>query len=223
MDHCNHTFQSKDAFWWQYALSPVKLRYLQEYAVGQTALDIGTGCGFYAQALQHLGYRVVGVDLCPQAVAGFPLVQARLSSLPFTRSFDTVVAFDVLEHEEDETRALTELRRLTRRRLLLSVPNADHERLLPYNLTYKHQTDKTHRREYHVDELQDKLENVGFRILVLRREGPVSPAVLAEFVRPAFIRPLACLLLKALHRLKVLYNPALMADLYVVAEPREKL
>jgi len=230
MDRCSRVFQSvvqpcsilasRDAFWWQYAPSPVKLRYLQKYAVGRTALDIGTGRGFYAQMLQRLGYQVIGVDLRPQAGVVFPLSQARLSAVPFAHPFDTVVAFDVLEHEPNEAAALGELRRLTRQRLLLSVPNADDSLLLPYNLTYKHHVDKTHQREYTAEELQAKLEQAGFQIFLLQAEGPVNPAIVAEFVRPRWLRPVMRLGVRTLHRLKVLDNPALRADLYVVAEPR---
>lgn len=207
---------------WQEAPSPVKLRYLRLYAVGRTALDIGTGAGFYARALKQRGYQVVSVDLATSASIGVPLVQARMSALPFAHPFDTVVAFDVLEHEKDEPQALIELHRLTGRRLILSVPNADHHLLLPYNITYKHHVDKTHKREYYAEALKHKLENAGFRIILLRLEGPVSPAVLAEFVRPTCMQAPIRLLLKTLHRLKVLYNPHLMADLYIVAEPEER-
>ncbi len=210
-------------FCWQAAPSSLKWRYVERYAAGRTALDIGTGYGFYGRRLQELGYQVIGVDLNPQHDAIFPLVAARLSALPFAHPFDTVLALDVLEHEEGESQALIELRRLTHRRLILSVPSADHERLLPYNLTFKHHLDKTHQREYSAEELREKLEKVGFRVLVLRKEGPVSPALLAEFVRPVVMRPLARLLLRVLHRLKVLHNSDLMADLYVVAEPKEQL
>ncbi len=205
---------------WRQAPSPVKLRYVRRYVVGHTVLDVGVGRGFYARVLQARGYRVVGVDLYPEPEGEVPVVQARLCALPFGTPFDTVLAFDVLEHEPDERRALAELRRLTRRRLVLSVPNADHGRLPLYNLTYKHHVDPTHCRTYTAKAIQARLEEAGFRVLAVHLEGPVSPAVLAEFVRPAFLREGVRVLLKALHRWRVLYNPSLMADVYVVAEPR---
>jgi hypothetical protein len=40
-------------------------------------------------------------------------------------------------------------------------------------------------------------------------------------VRPRILQDPARLVLKVLHRLHVLENPDLMADIYVVAEPRE--
>ena len=205
---------------WRVAPSPVKLRYITRYAVGPRVLDVGTGSGFYARFLREQGYHVVGVDLAPTLESRISVVQARLCALPFASPFDTVLAFDVLEHEADEAQALTELRRLTRHRLLLSVPNADHGLLPVYNLTYKHHLDKTHHRTYTEESLRARLEAAGFKVLVLQREGPVHPAVLAEFVRPSLLRTPVRMLLTLLHRLRVLYNPRLMADLYVVAEPR---
>jgi SAM-dependent methyltransferase len=205
---------------WQVAPSPVKLRYIAQYAVGTTALDLGSGMGFYAHALARRGFRVVGMDLAPPAEGIAAVTQARLHAVPFARPFDLVLAFDVLEHEDDEQQALTELRRLVGRRLLLSVPNADDDRLIPYNLTYKHHIDKTHRREYTVAELRQKLQAAGFRPLVIQTEGPVSPALLAEFVQPHALRRPVRMLLKLLHLTGILSNGQLMADIYVVAEPQ---
>ena len=88
------------------------------------------------------------------------------------------------------------------------------------NLTYKHHTDKTHEREYSIEELQAKLEDAGFHVLVIRKEGPVSAAVLAEFVRLSLLRPLVRNIIKACQRVRLLHAPDLMADLYVVAEPK---
>ena len=203
---------------WQASASPVKLRYLEQYAVGRTALDVGSGPGFYTRALSRRGFSVVAVDLQPLKTEEWACVQARMRALPFGPSFDTVLAFDVIEHEPDEDAAFQELRRVTGQRLILSVPNADHSRLLPYNLTYKHHLDKTHQREYEVDALRARLQQAGFRALLIAKEGPVSPAVLAEFVRPAWLRWPVCFLLKGLFKLKILDNPDVRADLYAVAE-----
>jgi len=212
------THTEKQRFW-QAAPSPVKLRYVAAYATGQTALDIGSGAGFYARALSQRGFRVTAVDLNPAIPSPVPVAQARLNALPFARPFDTVLCFDVLEHEPDEEGALRQLRRLVGRRLILSVPNADDHLLLPYNVTYKHHIDKTHRREYVPDELKARLTAAGFRLVCMRPEGPVHPAVLSEFIRPGWLRSPAQFLLKVLHRLRLLYNSQLMADIYVVAEP----
>jgi SAM-dependent methyltransferase len=204
---------------WRTSASPVKMRYLEQFAAGKTALDLGTGAGHYARALKERGFRVTGLDRDPLAHFDFPFIQARLNAIPFRGPFDTVLMFDVLEHEVDEAGALRQLRRITGQRLLLSVPNGDDRLLTPYNLTYKHHVDKTHQREYLAPALHDKLEQAGFRVLRLTKEGPVHPALFAEFLPLTVLRAPARLALKALHRLGLLGNRQLMADLYAVAEP----
>lgn len=211
--------ESDSRQWWRQQMSPVKRRYVQQFAQGKTALDIGVGAGFYGRLLQKKGFEVVGVDLDPQSNLSYPLVQARLAKLPFQQPFDTVLAFDVLEHEPLEREALHELRRLTRQRLLLSVPNADDALLTPYNLTFKHHIDKTHQREYLVAGLSEKLTEAGFRVHQITRQGSVSPALFSEFVRPSLLRRPAQFVIKVLFKLKFLHNARLLADLYVVAEP----
>jgi len=206
---------------WQIAASPLKLSYIDKYAVAGTVLDVGSGRGFYAHHLRSKGAQVIAVDYHPARTAGFPVVQARLNALPFPHAtFDTVLAFDVLEHEIEEKQALEELCRVVRKRLLISVPNAHDRPLLPYNVTYKHHVDKTHQREYTSEELRAKLEWAGFQVLVLRAEGPVDPSFFAEFVRPAWLRPPIRMLIRLLHRMGILKNDTLMADVYAVAEPR---
>ncbi len=203
--------------YWQENPSPIKLRYLNRYSLGDSALDIGTGAGYYANELISKGIWVVGIDLEPRANYDFPCIQGRISAIPLGNRFDTVIAFDVLEHEREEQRALEELWRVTGKRLILSVPNADDHLLTTYNLTFKHHIDKTHLRVYEVSELRRKLETAGFRVRTLQLDGPVSPAFLAEFV-PRWLSGMTRFLLKGLFRMGILRNSALMADIYVVAD-----
>jgi len=206
---------------WQSAPSPTKLRYIDQYAIGATALDIGTGSGFYARYLSQSGFHVTSTDVVKLQQTRHRFTLGRLRKLPFDRKFDTVLCFDVLEHEQQESQAIDELKRVVGKRLLLSVPNEDDSLLHAYNLTYKHHIDKTHIREYSRQRLRELLEGAGFRILAIQGEGPVHPAVFAELVRPRILQGPARLVLKILHRFHILGNPDLMADIYVVAEPKE--
>ena len=210
--------KTKDKMWWKHQPSPTKLQYLQNYSIGETALDLGTGAGHYAKALIAKKFFVVGLDLEHIPTHPFPTIQGRISAIPLNKTFDTVLAFDILEHEADEIRALQELRRITGKRLILSVPNADDSLLTQYNLTFKHHIDKTHQREYFLEELHQKLTQTGFRVLKIKKEGAVHPAVIAEFVQPRFLRNVALFGFKAAFKLKLLYSDQLLADLYAVAE-----
>jgi SAM-dependent methyltransferase len=97
-------------------------------------LDVGCGEGVVTERLARVaGATAIGVDL-----AGEPLVShwrrrtsttvsfqpASAYSLPFaSSSFDLVCALEVLEHLERPRDALTELARVSRRAMLLSVPS----------------------------------------------------------------------------------------------------
>jgi SAM-dependent methyltransferase len=102
-------------------------------------LEVGCGEGI---VIEYLSGRVPrarldGVELdggalarararCPTAA----LAQADAYALPFrSRSYDLVVCLEVLEHLADPARALREIRRVSRRGCLLSVPHEPFFRL----------------------------------------------------------------------------------------------
>jgi SAM-dependent methyltransferase len=98
---------------------------------GPEVLNGGAGQGTLTQKLADLGYDVTSTDVSPEAVqllrtrAPGPTVEADLTSLPFDdASFDGVVLGEVLEHIEDDRRALAEVARVLRQEgvLALSVP-----------------------------------------------------------------------------------------------------
>lgn len=101
--------------------------YVLGRCVGTSLLDVGCGRGVFLDAAESSGRfsRVVGVD----QQAGDPQEWTRYvldaTSLPFdAASFDTVSAQEILEHQPDGDleRMLSELRRVTARRLLITVP-----------------------------------------------------------------------------------------------------
>ena len=85
---------------------------------GRAILDVGGGMGRLAVPLARAGWRVVLVDLSEAMIreAGSPLpaaVVADATRLPFRdRSFDAVVALDLLCHLQQPLRGLAEFRRL---------------------------------------------------------------------------------------------------------------
>ena len=105
--------------------------------VGTTVLDVGCGRGYLADQLSRAGAAVTGCDFrVPDEVrAGFPQIrfeEARAEALPFASgAFDTVVCTHTLEHVENLSVVISELRRVTRRRLIVVVP-----RQRPYRYTF---------------------------------------------------------------------------------------
>jgi ubiquinone/menaquinone biosynthesis C-methylase UbiE len=110
---------------------------IKAHIVGTTVLDVGCGRGYLADQLSRAGLDVTACDFrIPDAVrARFPRIlfeQARAESLPFALgNFDTVICTHTLEHVQNLTAAIAELRRVTRRRLIVVVP-----RQRPYRYTF---------------------------------------------------------------------------------------
>jgi len=92
----------------------------------RSVLDVGCGDGFVISGLDEK-IEAVGVDLSAEALKHVrrPTKQASITELPFADgSFDLVMANDVLEHlgDADFAKATAELRRVSRRYVLVTVP-----------------------------------------------------------------------------------------------------
>ena len=105
--------------WWFTGTRRIVLRLLAQFAPpGGRLLDVGCGTG-YTLSLVSGNYRATGLDASPDAVqvapdkAGAPVVRGDACSLPFAEeSFDVVTALDVLEHLDDDARAMAEISRV---------------------------------------------------------------------------------------------------------------
>jgi len=107
-------------------LSPRVLDAVLTAVAGDSALDVGSGRGFLVRRLaEQVGGAVAGVDLfAPASGTGRGVfVRGDVEALPFgAASFDTVTCCHTLEHVQDATAAVRELRRVARRRLVVVVP-----------------------------------------------------------------------------------------------------
>ena len=99
-------------------------------AVGSSLCDVGCGTGALLAHVRKAARapltEMVGVDMIgPDKPIGngIRFVCSWIEDLPFAdKSFDTVVCTHVIEHILDLRRAIAELRRITRRRLIIVVP-----------------------------------------------------------------------------------------------------
>ncbi|PWW00199.1 methyltransferase family protein [Hoeflea marina] len=118
--------------------------------VGDSVCDVGCGTGFLlrnlAERRSEIDRRLVGVDfVIPDFFSdeGIEFVKAPIENLPFAdEEFDTVICTHVIEHILDYRRALAELRRITRKRLIIVVPR-EREAIFTFNphfnfFPYKH-------------------------------------------------------------------------------------
>ncbi|MBE2270633.1 MAG: class I SAM-dependent methyltransferase [Anaerolinea sp.] len=93
----------------------------------QSALDVGTGSGLFAEAFAARGLTVAGVDLrddmleaARQYVPGGDFRQGRMESLPFEDvEFDVVFLGHVLHEADDLVAALREAHRTARLRVVV--------------------------------------------------------------------------------------------------------
>lgn len=104
--------------------------------IGPKVLEAGCGRGFLADRLRA-NHEITATDIViaealRSKLFGVNLQEADVESLPFADcSFDTVVCTHTLEHVRNFGLAIAELRRVTRKRLIIVVP-----RQRPYRYTF---------------------------------------------------------------------------------------
>jgi SAM-dependent methyltransferase len=129
-------------------------------------LEIGCGNGNILGHLKQNGINIEGGDIfleglnfCRKRASSVALYQIDILALPFNDDFDVIGAFDVLEHIDDDEKALVEINRAlkTGGSLILTVPA--HRFLWSY-----FDEASRHQRRYNKPELVTKLEQAGFAV-----------------------------------------------------------
>lgn len=158
--------------------------------IGDKILDAGCGDGYYLFLLNSLdlNFKLVGVDADKKALASakknlkdkkIKLVRGDISDLPFAENiFDGVILSEVLEHIDNNTIALTEVRRVLNPggKLIVSVPHLNYpflwdpvnwclERLFKTHIKSGFWAGiwNQHLRLYTRDELRKVLKDTGFK------------------------------------------------------------
>ena len=96
---------------------------------GKTVCDVGCGTGALLNLVSANNPKItkmVGVDFVvdnAKNLNNIDYVAARIEDLPFEdKAFDTVICTHVIEHILDYRAAIAELRRITKKRLIIVVP-----------------------------------------------------------------------------------------------------
>lgn len=141
-------------------------------------LDIGCGHGEYIEALSP-DHSVVGMDIL-EYEGRSRVVRGDAKRIPFDEdAFSTALMFEVLEHINNPTECLKEVRRVTRDQLLLSVPNAVDPSIFKSAGVAMHPfVDPTHVNFYDEEALRTDLEAAGFAVQEVRYINEVQPAIL---------------------------------------------
>ena len=122
--------------WYSEARNPLRRlqrKLLVESCKGKRILDIGGGTGRTGNALLQSGYEVIVLDkneaimrFGQESYSHLPFIQGDAYSLPFQgESFDEVILEEIIEHFEDQGKAIEEMLRVLRPggRVILSTPN----------------------------------------------------------------------------------------------------
>ena len=96
---------------------------------GDSVCDVGCGTGVLLSLIRQSKpelKRLTGVDFVVEdasAISGVEYVAAKIEALPFKDGeFDTVICTHVIEHVLEYREAIAELRRITKKKLIIIVP-----------------------------------------------------------------------------------------------------
>lgn len=153
----------EDRHWWYAERRSIIARAIRGLTPRGVALDVGAAAGGNTRVLRGAGWRCVALEMGETGAdlargRGLDVVQGDATRLPVRDcSLGLVVAFDVLEHIEDDTAAAAELFRglMPGGTLLVAVP-AD------MRLWSAHDEAVDHVRRYERDELRALIEGAGF-------------------------------------------------------------
>jgi SAM-dependent methyltransferase len=141
-------------------------KYCQKF---ERFIEVGCGTGFVLHAISRsfpkrlmLGTELftAGLKHAGRRVPEVQLIQMDARNIPFTKEFDLVGAFDVIEHIIDDRKVLSEISRAVKPggHLVLTVPQ--HPWLWSKSDTYA-----KHQRRYSKSELHEKIESAGFEVV----------------------------------------------------------
>lgn len=162
---------SAEAFKFDGSLDPWKLSQILPHCQG-SVLDIGCNTGHLVGYLVSQGRQAEGIDVDAAHIdtARRQYPQARFHLGPDLGQFrdgqfDTVIAWNVLEHIEDHEHALREMARIARKTVILSIPKEDDLSLPDSRVTYRPYVDLTHFHYYRRDTIQAMAEAAGLKRL----------------------------------------------------------
>lgn len=204
-------------------LSPLKTAMIASHLRGTYVLDLGAGQGDHTKWLlsKFPTVSATAVDQLDLSADGFSYIKLDLEAqkMPFqNEAFDTILAFDIIEHLADPHPFLDELSRVCKKGgIVLGSTGNDDDKFLPdYNLTFYHRSDLTHKKYYDAKSLQEILMLHGFTQVQVTEEGGINPYLLTEFAVPWLKWPLQKTI-SLLIRLKLLRMDKLYSDLSFIA------
>lgn len=122
--------KAKEHYWFTVPVARARIEEIVRRAKGSyTILEVGCNEGFLSAALLEEGHHVTSVDKDPSLLSkakelfGIEGIEADVNDLPFLdNAFDLVIAGELLEHLENPGKGLSELFRVSKGKVILSLP-----------------------------------------------------------------------------------------------------
>jgi SAM-dependent methyltransferase len=149
---------------------------------GKRVLDVGCGTGGVGSRLAKRGASVMGVDQDLKSLEQAKKTgrlkevrQADVTALPFAdNDFDLAIASEVLEHVDDDRKGLSELCRVARRAVVVTMPA--HMSLWTYSDDLL-----LHKRRYAKAEFTDVLKTSGWKLQGYGAFGMLPATAISAF------------------------------------------
>ncbi|MBD3307937.1 methyltransferase domain-containing protein [candidate division KSB3 bacterium] len=134
LEQFQHAYEQLMPMKRQTDMTPKTMAFVLNHLLGDTILEVGCGNGDMSIACAEQGYHVLATDLAEQNLQQLrtrlgtsPLrldtQVANIEQLPFDdNAFDVTLCLHTLEHVRDLCAAIAELKRVTRKRLIVIVP-----------------------------------------------------------------------------------------------------
>ncbi|HSH81495.1 MAG TPA: class I SAM-dependent methyltransferase [Herpetosiphonaceae bacterium] len=167
--------------------SLARYHFVASHLQGAT-LDVGCGRGYGFDVIQPWSSRRVGIDVSLEFLrdaqarsSAASLVRASGEALPFSRgSFESIIAFEVIEHIENDLAFLDELKRLVRDDGLIAI-STPNKRISSGNTDQP--LNPFHTREYTFTEFQKLLDGVFSTVILFgQHEGGTNRSSINHWI-----------------------------------------
>ncbi|OQX71686.1 hypothetical protein B6D52_00705 [Candidatus Parcubacteria bacterium 4484_255] len=158
----------KNTYWWFSARQKIIMALVSKAIAVQknlNILDAGCGAGNFIVPMRKYG-QVWAVDNSPHAIKfcqtkKIRVYKSSLKTMPFADNFfDITLVLDVLEHINDDSIAIKELKRVTKKNGLIFITVPAYQFLWSY-----HDVSHNHKRRYTIKTLKNKLRKNNLQVL----------------------------------------------------------
>ncbi len=168
-DEYKKMYELESSYWWhqgrQHIIASLLKKYLPDNEKNVQILDLGCGTGINFEILEKFG-KVEGVDISDEAIKfckkrGYQdISKGNVTDLHLPENtFDVVTAFDMLEHIEDDEKALRNMHKVLKPGGLAFILSPAYQFLWSGHDEALH-----HKRRYMLSEMHRKLSRAGFRM-----------------------------------------------------------